>query len=135
MTVAGSRSVIIVLLILVSDTSKALGPVTTANVLDYFSYSIFWDPMSTNNQLRMQTMFSDPTQVNISDRMKYVVEVVVPQSLSYASKGVYWYGVHGHPCGASYLLHHPKGRATFPKARFGNYVPDVSSLTPTMLPQ
>jgi hypothetical protein len=72
MTEAGSRCVSSTSVAHASNLLKALGPVTTANVLDYFSYSIFWDPQSTNNQLRMQTVFTGTQSANPTEDLKYV---------------------------------------------------------------
>lgn len=41
-----------------ADTTQALGPLTTQNVMDYFSSSMFWDKSTNNQNLRMQTQFT-----------------------------------------------------------------------------
>jgi mediator of RNA polymerase II transcription subunit 6 len=50
---------------------QVLGPLTSANVLDYFAAcQLFWDPECNNNILRMQSQHLG-TSVNL-DELKYV---------------------------------------------------------------
>ncbi|KAF9648511.1 MED6-domain-containing protein [Thelephora ganbajun] len=49
---------------------QANGPLTTQNVFDYFSHSMFYDKQSNNQVLRMQTMHTGQPLTNEAEELK-----------------------------------------------------------------
>lgn len=53
-----------------SSSYQANGPLTSDNVFDYFTTSMFYDKQSNNQVLRMQTMHTGVPIVNESEELK-----------------------------------------------------------------
>lgn len=51
-------------------TIQANGPLTTENVFEYFTTSMFYDKQSNNQVLRMQTMHTGMPVVNEAEELK-----------------------------------------------------------------
>lgn len=49
---------------------QANGPLTSENVFEYFTTSMFYDKQSNNQVLRMQTMHTDMAVVNEAEELK-----------------------------------------------------------------
>jgi len=49
---------------------QANGPLTTENVFDYFSHSMFYDKQSNNQVLRMQTMHTGQSLANEAEELE-----------------------------------------------------------------
>jgi len=50
---------------------QAHGPLTNANVFDYFATSMFYDKQSNNQVLRMQTMHTGMPLENEAEELRY----------------------------------------------------------------
>ena len=92
----------------ISFTPQANGPLSTENVFEYFSTSMFYDKQSNNQVLRMQTIY---TGVPVKDEAAELRSVFRPlcSCLTINSfQTVYWYRVRSRPRPASNLLYHTK---------------------------